>query len=277
MTRYIGIDLAWGNKNTTAAVVLESLSDDPASGARYVAAAENLTDDDSIIAFVKAHDTGRNVLVSLDAPTLVPNANGRRPCEAVLARCLRKQEAGPHPANRTLLAKEGGVRGERLVARLAAEQGITHTPYVEEMPGATRAAFEVYPHPAHIALFGLTKTLKYKTKPDRTREQRIIAFRRYASLLEGLRGSVPPLYLPEEADFWLRRDPAKLGTAALKRHEDALDALTCAYVALYRLAWGEVRCPAIGDLKSGYIVTPANAEMKECFVEVGAEVAAPVA
>jgi predicted RNase H-like nuclease len=94
--------------------------------------------------------------------------------------------------------------------------------------------------------------------------------------LQGLRQSDPPLLLPDEEDFWLRRDPSQLGTAALKRFEDALDALTCAYVALYRFIWGAARCPAVGDLKSGYIVTPANQEMKDCFVEVGKEVATPV-
>jgi predicted RNase H-like nuclease len=276
MTRYIGIDLAWGGRTTTAAVVLEGVNENPRDGARYVDMVDDLTDDDSIIAFIRSQDGGENILVGIDAPTVVPNATGRRPCEAVLARCLRRQEAGPHPANRGLLARDGSVRGERLVARLE-EYGILHTPYVSIVPGITRAVFEVFPHPAHIALFGLERTLKYKAKPDRTREQRLSAYRRYTHLLEGLREADPPLLLPQHATFWLRRDPSKLGTAALKRHEDALDAITCAYVALYRLVWGALRCPAVGDLRNGYIVTPASEEMRECFTEVGKEVAAPVA
>jgi predicted RNase H-like nuclease len=259
VARYVGIDLAWGEKNTTAVVVLE--------GAAPVAAADALGGDADILAFVDAWDDGGELFVAIDAPTLVPNESGRRPCEAVLSSCLRKYEAGPHPSNRSrLAAPDGTVRGERIVAALA-ERGIAHTPYLDTLPAPARAAFEVFPHPAHVALFGLAKTLKYKAKPGRPLDARLAEFRRYAALLDGLRDADPPLHLPIDGPLaFARRDPAGFATgAALKRHEDLLDALTCAYVALYRHRWGDDRCPVVGDLVSGYIVTPATEAMRECF------------
>jgi predicted RNase H-like nuclease len=254
--RYIGIDLAWGEKNTTAAVALEGT---PGDGVELVAAADALTDDASVLAFVDAWDDEAGLLVAIDAPTLVPNETGRRPCEAVISACLRRHEAGAHPSNRSRLsAPDGTIRGERLVAALA-ERGIAHTPYLAARPAPVRAAFEVFPHPAHVALFGLEKTLKYKAKPQRGLEGRLSEFRRYASLLAALSEGDPALRLPTDGGplAFAAREPGVFATGtALKRHEDLLDALTCAYVALYRHRWGDERCPVVGDLTHGYIVTP---------------------
>jgi predicted RNase H-like nuclease len=253
-TRYVGIDLAWGRKNTTAAVVLEGVAEREGVGVAFVGAADALTDDDAILEFVARWDAGGGLLVAIDAPTLVPNQTGRRPCEGEVARRYRKYEAGPHPANRNLLAgPDGAVRGEALVAALAA-RGIAHTPYLDALPDPPRAVFEVFPHPCHVGLFALDRTLKYKAKPNRTRETRLAEFRRYATLLESLHAADPALRLPSAPDFFLRRDPATLKAGDLKRHEDALDALTCAYVAACRHRHGDARTEVIGDLTAGYIV-----------------------
>jgi predicted RNase H-like nuclease len=259
--RYIGIDLAWGNRNSTAAIALCSA----ASGVEYLAHADTLTDNESIAAFVGACDNGGGLVVAVDAPTRVPNQTGRRPCEGTLSRCMRVHEAGPHPANRALLSDaDGNIRGETLVALLAERFGIAHTPYlVGESP---RAVFEAFPHPAHVALFDLAKTLKYKKKTGRHRASRDAEFRRYSTLLVGLAGGDPPLLLTPESSPWLWRDLAEFASeAALKRHEDLLDALTCAYVAAYHHRWQGDRCVVVGDTEAGYIVTPATEAMKSCF------------
>ncbi len=260
----IGIDLAWGNRNSTAAVALRC--DD--SGAEYLDHADNLTGNESIADFVDrcgGDGIGGGILIAIDAPTLVPNVSGRRPCEAILSRCMRTYEAGPHPANRTLLSDaNGNVRGETLVVLLAERFGIVHSPHLTG--DAPRAVFEAFPHPAHIALFGLAKTLKYKKKPGRDRPFRDAEFRRYAALLASLASADPPLVLTPESAPWLWRDPVEFVTeATLKRHEDLLDALSCAYIALYHHRWQGERSVVVGDMVSGYIVTPATEAMKSCF------------
>jgi predicted RNase H-like nuclease len=266
--RYIGIDLAWGSKNTTAAVALEG---NPSQGATLIAHADALLTDEDILAFVAGNDSHNGLLIAIDAPTIVPNQTGRRPCEALLSRCMAKAQAGPHPANRTLLSgTDGTVRGERIAAALA-QLGFPQTPFLSSLPcdKPPRAAFEVFPHPGHIALFGLERTLKYKAKPRRTAEMRRAEFRRYADFLMTLRDADPPLLLPDGTDFQVGRDTDTLKNPALKRHEDALDALTCAYIALYYHRWGEAKCAVLGDLETGFIVTPVNEAMRICFSQNG--------
>ena len=231
--KYIGIDLAWGSKNTTAAVVLDG---DLLRGATLTAAADALLTDAEILAFVDANDSGDGLLVAIDAPTIVPNATGRRPCEAILSRCMAKAQAGPHPANRTLLSgTDGTVRGERIAAALAG-RGLPQTPYLRSLPAdkPLRAAFEVFPHPAHVALFGLEKTLKYKAKPKRTAETRHAEYRRYADLLFSLRGADPPLFLPTDTD--VTNFLVGISTEALRaqRAETLRRRSGCADLRLYR-------------------------------------------
>ena len=255
--RYVGIDLAWGTRNTTAAVALEKRGD----GLCYLTRHDALTGNDSVADFVQSVDNGGGLMIGVDAPTRVPNTTGRRPCEAILSRCMRVHEAGAHPANRQLLAGEhGGVRGETLTVLLHARLGVTHTPHVAgESP---RTVFEVFPHPAHIALFDLAKTLKYKRKPGRDRAFRDAVFRRYTDLLHGLQAGDPALVLPDT----LTPDPATVPTEVLlKRHEDFLDAVTCAYVAAYHHRWHGTKSVVVGDTAHGYIVTPATDAMKQCF------------
>lgn len=261
--RYIGIDLAWGTRSTTAAVVLTG----DTTGVAYHAHVDALTNNEAIMDFVQTHggEPGAGLLVAIDAPTLVLNATGRRPCEAFLSRHLRKQEAGAHPANRTLLSDENGeVRGEALVALLETRLAITHTPHFDRLGLAPRAAFEVFPHPAHIALFGIEKTLKYKKKPGRDRDYRNEEFRRYIAFLLALNAADPPLNVPP--DFL--PDPITFVTeAALKRYEDRLDALTCAYVAAYHHRHHADRSIVIGDMETGYIVTPATDALREALTQ----------
>lgn len=264
--RYVGIDLAWGERNTTAVAVLQG-SDDPVQGAALIAIAESLLTDADILQFCDEHDNGGGFVIGIDAPLLVPNATGRRPCEATLSRCLRSFEAGPHPANRTLLAgKDGTIRGER-IAQAFVNRDIPHTPYLDTLPHPPRAVFEVFPHPAHVVLFNLTKTLKYKARPNRSREDRLAEMRRYVAYLFALQNADPPLRFAPEVWNPLATIDDTLKGAPLKTREDVLDAITCAYIALYRTRWGDTKSTVVGDLESGYIVTPVTKELRACFSE----------
>lgn len=46
--------------------------------------------------------------------------------------------------------------------------------------------------------------------------------------------------------------------AVLDRCEDEIDAYVCAYVALYYWTHGVAKCRVVGDVASGYIVTPVT-------------------
>jgi len=250
---FLGLDLAWGAKNTSGGCVL---SYSPSIGGRgaVLGFTETLGDDDEVVAWVKRWDAeagAEGLLLGVDAPLLVPNLTGKRPCEAEIGRRFARFQAGAHPANRTIF--KDNVRGERLVARLAAES-ITDNPYLNgpRQTGA-RQMMEVFPHPAHVILFGLARTLKYKAKPGRDYPSRWAAMNEYSRLLRGLTAYDPPLELPPD---WPPADTTGIIAGTLKRLEDGMDALTCAYIVYWYWWHGKQGAEVLGDLTGGYIVIP---------------------
>ena len=243
---FIGIDLAWSRRNPTGAATLRG---DARGG--ELADTALLGGDNEILSYIGAAAGAGPALVAVDAPLAVPNAAGRRPGEAELGMVFAKYQAGAHPANRSLPAFRQGVRGELLVEQLA-RQGFAHTCTIAA--GApTRQVIEVYPHAAMVALFGLTRTLKYKAKPRRSRATRLAAWSEYQRHLDNLAGFDPPLR--GQAGL-ASQDVAALRGQRLKNYEDQADAVICAYIGLYAFRWGAARCRCFGTIEGGYIYTP---------------------
>ncbi len=244
----IGLDLAWGQKNASGGVVVRG---DGVGPAAVVDVQDALGDDAHIGRWLAHWDAHGGIVIGVDAPLLVPNETGKRPAEAEIGRRFAKYQAGAHPANRRIFG--GRVRGEELVAQWSAT-GIAHNPFLQRarMPGVRRV-MEVFPHPAHIVLFGLTRTLKYKAKPGRDYPSRWAAMNEYARLLRGLETADPPLALPGD---WPPPDVSGVKGGALKRLEDAMDALSCAYIVYYYWHHGPAGADVIGDMTAGYIVVP---------------------
>jgi predicted RNase H-like nuclease len=153
---FIGIDLAWAPRNESGVAALE-----PAGGRLRVRAAETRTTDAAIAGFVAEH-LAPTTVVMVDAPLVIPNAEGMRACDRLTHVRFGRQHAGCYPANRGNMGRyTGGVpRGEILGAELA-RLGFAWPP--GELPptplGPGRWVFECYPHPAQVVLFGLDTTL----------------------------------------------------------------------------------------------------------------------
>lgn len=247
----VGIDLAWSGRNPTGVSLLRW----GGKRATLIAAPTTVRSDDQIIDAIRPYAAESTLIVAIDAPTLVPNLTGQRRAESLLNTRFRRYDAGAHPSNRTRLGgyNNGMVRGEQIVTRLA-ELDIAHTPYIEPRI-SVRACFEVYPHPAMIALFSLTKTLKYKQKPTSTAQSRQAAFQEYQRHLKGLQNATPACSLP--ADL-LEQSLISLNQRQIKDYEDRLDSVLCAYIALYYWYWGLEKCHIFGDDTAGYIVTPID-------------------
>ncbi len=249
---FIGLDLAWSPRNRSGAAVIVEEAD----GGQLKAPPVLLHTDDQIVAYIEEHAGASPAIVAVDAPLWVPNIRGQRLAETELAHAFRRYEAGAHPANRQRLAIAGVVRGEALVTALQ-QRGFSHT--VTITPGvAVRQVIEVFPHPAMIALFGLERTLKYKARANRSRDLRLRAWQHYQQHLFALTTADPQLR--GHAEF-VQQDVARLRGQALKAYEDQVDALFCAYIALYAWHWGSTRCRTFGTLAEGYIFTPVPATM----------------
>ncbi len=242
---FIGLDLAWSRRNRTGGAVLRA--------GRLVAQTGLLTDDASILAFVEAHlaDSTASV-VAIDAPLTVPNTIGRRACDHAISVELHRYEAGAYPANRQILAYDGDIRGEVLVRILQERHG-----FVEAAPiphrGDGRFVCEVFPHPAHLALFDLERTIKYKRKSGRSRAQINAEFARYQTYLACLSEAEPPLRGQETL---VQIDASARRGKSLRELEESLDAVTCAYVAWYAWWHGPAFQRVYGNVEFGHILVP---------------------
>jgi len=237
---FVGVDLAWGDRKPTGLAVL-----DDEGHLLHVSAADS---DDEIAAALSPYVEGE-CLVAIDAPLIVTNAEGNRPAEAALNKDFSRFDAGAHPSNTGKPEFRDQPRGARIAARLGLD--------INPRSGRARRAIEVYPHPATVALFRLGRTLKYKNKPGRDLEQLRSELIVLIGLLEGLASADPPLLVSgEKAWQALRSAVEKAGRKSeLRVVEDQVDAVICAYVALFATREPE-RTTTYGDFETGYIVTP---------------------
>jgi predicted RNase H-like nuclease len=247
---FIGLDLAWSERNRSGGAVL--VAEEPGR-VQLVAASGQLGSNSELLDFVAAYlPDGAPVVIGVDAPLWVPNETGRRRCDHEVSLAFRREEAGAYPGNRQLLAKEGSIRGERLAQALADRFGVETALPVPQC-GAGRYLAEIFPHPAHIRLFGLPLTLKYKRKAGRSEAMLAAEFARYQQLLLGLATARPAL----DGHQTLCTTPfAPLRRRAQKALEDATDALTCAYVAAYIHYHGPAGQQIFGSVAEGHILVP---------------------
>lgn len=229
---YVGIDLAWGEKQPTGLAVLDD--------AGRLVHVSTVRTDEQIAAAVASHVEGP-VLVGIDAPLIVRNATGSRPAEKALSKDFRQFEAGTHPSNTGKAEFANGTRGARVCRLLGLD--------MDPRSGRDRRAIEVYPHPATIVLFALARTLKYKDKSGRDLD---LLRSELLTLMRHVEGVV-------QVDGAWAALRARVETATRKSElrvvEDQVDAVVCAYVALFADRW-PARVTTYGDFETGYIVTP---------------------
>lgn len=233
---FVGVDLAWGEINQSGIAVI-----DADGRLLHVGAAQ----DDASIEETMAPYVSSDCLVAIDAPLIVKNATGNRPCERELNRDFGRFDAGARPA---FAGKPEFIdpRGARIATALTLDMQPEST--------ATRRAIEVYPHPATIALFGLPKTLKYKRGAFADRQRALLQL---MTLIEGLETATPRLRVNHNVS-WVelrKRIAAATRPAQLDRDEDPVDAVVCAYVALYWYHRPD-DVTVYGDFATGYILTP---------------------
>lgn len=246
---FLGVDLAWGQ---TAKTGLAAVSED----GELLSVTDAVTDED-ITSHLKDWGDGP-VLVAFDAPIIVNNDIGNRPCERLVGRYFGRYRAFCHSSNRANPAFATGTRAQRLASALDLD--------VDPASTAPRRAIEVYPHPAIVAVFDLPAILRYKSKPGRDLTLLKSETKRLVSLIEGLSTAEVAMSVTGCADWEKIRTAVEAARrkADLDKVEDRIDAVICAYVAMY-----SVRSPdqttVLGDVSTGYIVTPTNSDVREAI------------
>jgi predicted RNase H-like nuclease len=238
---FVGVDLAWGGRNPTGVAVI-----DTAGRLIHVTA---VRDDDEVLAALSPY-VGGDCVVAFDAPLVVTNPTGQRPAEAALNHDFRRFEAGAHPSNTSRPEFADSPRAGRLAAALGLD--------LDPRSSAPRRAIEVYPHPATVVLFRLQRTLKYKAKPGRTLDQLRSQLLVLMDGVETLAHADEPMSV-HQLDGWAELRRQVVGAqrkSDLRRAEDPVDAVVCAYVALYAQRRPD-GVAIYGDVATGCIVTPS--------------------
>ena len=109
-----------------------------------------------------------------------------------------------------------------------------------------------------MALFRLPRTLKYKAKPGRDVGRLKSELLRLIDGMEELAHAPVPLRVIGNTNWHALRRQVVVAQrkSELRRAEDPIDAVVCAYVALY--AYHRPNdITSYGDLATGYIVTPS--------------------
>lgn len=253
--RLIGIDLAWGEQNESGCAELVWDGDD-----LILKRCKLRRSMDEIVKWIKP-DRG-DWVVAADAPIVIRNAEGRRPAEHEANEYYRYPfEAGPYPSNLNLPVGKS-QRGGQLLVQLR-ESGGELVESAAHLEGQ-RLVFETYPHIAMVELFHLRKSIKYKSGWI---DDHYPVEERFDRQLEGQQELVghirehlcssdacPRLLPGGKLDELLSLPDSSRTRADLKRCEDLLDGLVCAYTAAWLDIGGDL--VGLGKVGEGVIIAP---------------------
>lgn len=253
LTSFVGIDMAWridGNHSGIAVMAGDELQ------VRLEAVSTEIASMTAVVEYVTQH-AGADAVVAIDASLVVRNETGQRACERMIAREFGRYHAACHPSN---LGRPHATTGMELVRALE-RSGFRHDFEVASAKRRSgRWVLEVYPHPAMVRMFNLDRIIPYKKGTPAQKRAGLTTLRRHLrALADGSRGLVMSPILSR----LLAEDLREFRGTRLKRHEDTLDAIFCAYLAWHCWRWGGERNEMFGTLEDGYIVVPARPEQRE--------------
>ena len=189
-------------------------------------------DDATVLAALEPYVRG-DCLVAFDAPLVVTNPTGQRPAEAALNRDFRRFEAGAHPANTAKPEFADTPRAARLARALGLDMDPRSSARAARHRGLPASGDRgAVPAGANPQVQGQTRP---RPRPAQVGAAAADGRHREARARHGAAARRRPRRWVE-----LRRQVVTAQRKSeLRRAEDPVDAVVCAYVALYAQ-----RCPA---------------------------------
>ncbi|HEX9736150.1 MAG TPA: DUF429 domain-containing protein [Thermoanaerobaculia bacterium] len=166
-------------------------------------------------------------IVTLDMPVATQRFSSRRVADDAISAEFGSRWCSTHTPN----TARPGLLGARLSSAIFAsgyELATTATAVAE-----TKRLIEVYPHPAMLSLLQRPRRIPYKVGKSRKYWPQLMIRDRIAALLrefEAIHRALGQVFGPLSLDLPLPDDVPYL--TRLKRYEDALDALVCAWVGV---------------------------------------------
>jgi len=210
---FIGIDLAWGEKNLSGFSVLQE--DKKKLKILEISLIKSI--DEIILAIQKYKDY--NVYIGVDAPLVIPNQTANREIEKNFNKDFSKYKISMLPVNRNLLTKYSqNIRSEDLFLSLS------KLGFIRDYK-SDKVIFEVYTHSTIAVCFNNFKILPYKRKKGRDTEfikEQLCIYQNYLKKVL-------------KTNDILKENISRLRGQKIKDFEDKLDSLTCAYSMYYCL------------------------------------------
>ncbi|MFF0140558.1 DUF429 domain-containing protein [Streptomyces sp. NPDC005227] len=274
LERFIGIDLAWAlgggraRPNETGVAVIDARGEVIDCG--WTRGVDETADRIASVA-----GDGSSSLAFVDAPLVVDNPSGQRPCEREVGRRYGRWKVS---ANSTNLASPRAA-GVLLLERLRSA-GWRYDDGRGGPPGDGGALSECYPYTTLVGAPELGYPLQrptYKRRPASVPTARWRAVRAQVcdeliARLAALATADPPLRLTSHpVARRLLDEPTPEAAGAYKHREDLIDALLCAWTASLWARHGLTRCQVLGPGESDVrvpgadvatIIAPARTEQR---------------
>jgi predicted RNase H-like nuclease len=120
ISTFIGIDLAWqSDKNHSGIMVMEG----DKNGAEIISYSKGITNLEGVINYIKPYKTS-NTIIAIDAPLIIKNKTGQRPCEKLISKKFGSRHASAHSPNLDRYPDAGSVK----LANILGKEGFIHNP-----------------------------------------------------------------------------------------------------------------------------------------------------
>jgi predicted RNase H-like nuclease len=247
----IGFDSAWtDNQSAPGGVCIIRID---GSGRRTLVP-PSLVSFDQALMVIEA-ETAPLRIVALDQPTIVPNLTGMRPVDRVAASLISWLGGGVQPANRS---KIGMFDDAAPVWRFKEQLGAVEDPETSRNATAGLFLMEVFPAlalPSFDSAF-CGRLLGPRYNPARRKTFTLAGWHGVIEAVRRIAGLEAVTGLAEWAD-----QLAKIAVPR-KADQDRLDAVLCALIGLHWLTAPREASIMIGDRATGYMIAPANPDVR---------------
>lgn len=257
-TLVIGFDSAWSGNNSGA--IVGALRKDDGSythlGDPQIVDFKNATEQ---INKWQEESRSKTTLILIDQPTIVPNQNGQRPVENIVASLVSRRYGGVQPANR----KKAELFGDHapIWRFLHHEHQACLDPFSFTKGQSYTWVIETFPVLALITLDWLLDDNSLASRPtgrlpkynpahaNFSKEDWQFVCKRVASRLKKI--------LPQ-LGAWIDVATNNLPVSRRegKQMQDCLDACICLLVGLHLITGND--CLFVGDMQTGYMVVPSG-------------------
>ncbi len=240
--RYIGIDLAWAPRNSSGGAVMIPAED--GQGVELIEAA-SLRAHEDILGFIARNRGRHGCVIAVNAPIIVENTGGRRPCDAMIDEHFGHFHVDQYTVN-TVNASH-----PRTIGRALMRMGFDPNPMSEG-----DRVIETYNQATQIMLFEQERPVRLKSGPVGARKDAVARFR---EIMHDALGEALPVLLDSPAlDTLLEQDLPSSNGSRVGSLEERLEATLCAYTAAFLDMRGPEDCAFLGDLDQGYVLLPTT-------------------